>query len=91
MFPSKIGSLIAVSSLSAHGYGGLQVKFQIVWRFDEFFELLNIFQLRIAVKKECGMVGRCLVVIVQLFQVVNQIMNPMGIKKLLRLASAEQN
>jgi hypothetical protein len=71
VFPSKIGSLIAVPSLTTHGYGGLEVKFQIVWRFNELFKLLHVFQLRITVQKERGMVRSRLVVIVQLFQVVD--------------------
>ncbi len=71
MLRSKVSRLLIVASLSTHGDGCIEVKFEIARRFDELFKLLDVFQLCIAIQKESGMVRSCFMVFVQFLQILN--------------------
>jgi hypothetical protein len=56
MLLGKIRGLLVVATLPAHGDGCLQIEFEIARRLDELFQLIDILELCIAVKKQCCVV-----------------------------------
>lgn len=82
MFCREICRLLEIASLPTHSDRCFQVKLQISFRSDEFLELLNILEFCIAIEQQRGMVCRCSVVLVQLFEIFDEIMYPLCIKKL---------
>lgn len=85
MFRSKVCSLVKVATLSTHGDGGVEVEFQIAWRFDKLFKFIYVFELCITIKEEGSVVSCCFVMLVQLFKILNQVMYSLGIEELNKL------
>lgn len=84
MFRGEVSCLFVVSTLATHGDGRLQVEFELTGSLNERVQLACIFQLRVAVQEERGVINRRTAMIVQLFQVLNQVVDSLGIE-ILRL------
>ena len=88
VFSSEECGLVEVAALSAHGYGSVKVEFEISRRANELFEFLNVFEFRITIEQEGSVIWRCTIMLMKFFQVVNEVMNPLGIEKLWPSATA---
>ena len=82
VFAGQESSLVVVSSLAAHRNGCVQIKFEVIWGLDEFLQFVHVFELCVAIQQQCCVVGGGLVVVVQLFQVLDQVVYPLGVQEL---------
>lgn len=82
VFRSEISCLVVVATLSTHWDRCVQVKLEIAWWFDKLFKLINVFQLGIAIQEKSSMIGRCLVVLMELLKILNQVMYALSVKEL---------
>lgn len=89
MLLGKENSLVVVASLSAHGNRCVEIK--VVAGLDERFKLFGVFQFRIAVQQQRSMVNGGFVMLVQLFQVFNEVMYSLRVKELRHLVSFMEN
>lgn len=86
MFRGQVRCLLVVSSLATHSDGGLQVKLQLTRSLDERVQFACIFQLGIAVQEKRGMVDRRASMVMQFFQILDQVMDPLRIQILFRIS-----
>jgi hypothetical protein len=84
----KVRSLLIVSALATHGNCRIEVELQVTRRLDKLFKLVDIFELRITVKKKGGVIGGCFSMLMELLQILNQVMNALCIEVLRMLASS---
>lgn len=78
----EIGGLFKVPPLATHGNGGIEIKLEISRRLDKLFQFVNVLKLGIAVEEQGRVVGRGLATLMQLLQVLNQVVNSLGIEEL---------
>lgn len=86
VFGRQVSRLLVVAPLSAHGDSCIEVKFKIARRLNKSLELLDIFQLCIAIQKKRGVVCGCFMVFVQFLQILDEIVNSLSVQKLVGLA-----
>jgi hypothetical protein len=67
MFTCKEGGLVVVATLPAHGNGRVEVELQITRRANEFFELLDILELGVAVEQKRCVIWSGTIMLVELF------------------------
>jgi hypothetical protein len=82
MLLSQVRRLLKVSSLPTHGDGGVEVKLEVAGRLDELFELLDVFELGIAVQQEGRVICRRLSVFVELFEVLDKVVDALCVEEL---------
>jgi hypothetical protein len=58
MFCCQVCGLLIVSSLAAHGNCGLKIELQLAGSFDKRVQLARVFELSVAVQKECRVINR---------------------------------
>ncbi len=82
VFLGEVCSLLIVAPLSAHGYGRVQVKLEVSWRFDELFQLVDVLELCVAIEQKGGVVRRRLVMLVELLQILDEVVYPLCVQEL---------
>lgn len=87
MLLGKVCRLFIITALPAHGDCGIKIKLEVTRGLDELFKFVDILELSIAVEEESGMVSRRLSVLMELFQVLDEVVNALRIKELAMLAS----
>lgn len=80
----KKRSLIVVTALTAHGDCGLEIELEISRRLNKLFQLVDIFQLSIAIQQQGCVVRGGFVVLMQFFQIFDEIVYALRIQKLER-------
>lgn len=88
MLFGKVCCLFIITALPTHGDCGIKIKLEVAGGLDELFQLVDILELGIAVEEEGGMVSRRLSVLMELFQVLNEVVNALRIEELAMLAYA---
>lgn len=82
MLLSEIRRLLVIAALPTHRDCRVQIKLQVSRRLDERLELLNVLQLSIAVEQKCRVIRRGFPVFVELFEVLDEVVNALRIKEL---------
>lgn len=88
MFLSEVSRLFVISTLSAHGYSSVKIKPKISWRLNKCLQLIHIFQLGIAVEQERRVICGSFTVLVQLLEITNKVMYPLGVEELYHVLEA---
>lgn len=82
VFPRQVRGLVKVTTLTAHRYGSVEVELGLSRRLDELFELVDVFQFRVTIQEENSVVRGGFMMLMQFFEIINEIMNPLGVQEL---------
>jgi hypothetical protein len=88
MLLGKVCRLFIITALPAHGDCGIKIKLEVTRGLDELFQLVDILELGIAVEEEGGVVSRRLSVLMELFQVLDEIVDALCVEELPKLVYA---
>lgn len=80
MFCGEISGLLIITALAAHSDGRLEIKLELPRGLDERVQLASIFKFCITVQEQCCVIDCRPPVIMQLFQILNQVMNSLGVE-----------
>ena len=80
MLAGKENSLGKVATLTTHRDG--RFKVEVISGIDEVFEFCRVFELRITVQEQGGMINRCSIMLMQLFQIFYEVVDALCIEKL---------
>lgn len=82
MLLREIRCLVVIATLPAHGDRRVQVKLQVSGRLDKLLKLVDVLEFGITVQQQGRVVCRCSVVLVKLFQILNQVVDSLGVQEL---------